>query len=105
VHLIVPADVTVTIATRGEGSRAVIDGEHLSRLFYVLGHLRLIAVVLIRGAISSSANSQGGAIYAQNGASVHVSGSVISDCTASTDAASNTHYVCPSDTAPIDCPL
>jgi hypothetical protein len=68
----------VTIATRGEGPHAVIDGEQQSRLFLVRGHLRLIAVVLIRGA-----SSTGGAIHARVGASVHVSGSMISDCTAS----------------------
>jgi hypothetical protein len=62
-QLFIPIGATVTIATRGQGPCAVIDGERQSRLFWVDGHLRLIGVNLTRGERSmSSAPANGGAI-------------------------------------------
>jgi hypothetical protein len=83
-YLTIPVGATVVIATRGDGPRAIIDGQRLSRLFRVDGTLRLIRVELVRGLRTRSDGSAGGgAIFAYGAAaSVHVTGCVISDCAA-----------------------
>jgi hypothetical protein len=94
-HLDIPAGVAVTIATLGQGPRAVIDGERQSRLFFVSGgDLRLINVELARGERSTTGSSaRGGAIYASYGASVHVSGSVITERTALAGGSSYSEFL------------
>ena len=83
-QIYIPAGTTVTIATVGHGPRAIIDGEYMSRLFYVEGVLRLIGVDLRRGHELSTAYAYGSAIKVDgSGASLHMTGGVISDCTAS----------------------
>jgi hypothetical protein len=86
-QLTIPSGATVTIATVGHGPLAVIDGERRSNLFDVYGVLRLIGLNLTRGELSGSGGVGGAAIWAGGGSSLYVTGSVISDCTASSSGA------------------
>jgi hypothetical protein len=86
-YLYIPTGVTVSIATRGHGPPAIIDGERSSRLFYVSGNLQLDAVNLTRGMHSTSGWTNGGAVYAYgNSASVNITSSTITDCTATSSS-------------------
>jgi hypothetical protein len=83
-QLVIREGATVTIATRGQGPRAVINGERRSRIFAVWGSLRLIGVDLMLGLSSDeSGDASGGALVAYYyAASVFITGSVIADCAA-----------------------
>jgi hypothetical protein len=78
----IPAGTTVTIATVGHGPRSIIDGEYLSRLFVVEGSLQLTNVHLKHG----SAADEGGGILALQSSSVHMTGCVVANCTASSSS-------------------